>query len=116
MSIPAPFAVETPAVYQRIESNNKYSDIIDTEHSSGDLNKMLLGSFNEEYDKDEDNELTIFNSPEPEQYSSERTVSPQSLQSESGPEFDPLNYSIQRSATDFSHSRNRSGSSPLPHR
>ena len=28
-----------------------HRDIVDTEHSSGDLNKMLLGSFVEEFDK-----------------------------------------------------------------
>ncbi|KAI4110034.1 MAG: hypothetical protein L6R37_000167 [Teloschistes peruensis] len=31
-----------------------YKDMIDTEHASGDVNKMLLGSFVEAYDEDED--------------------------------------------------------------
>jgi hypothetical protein len=32
-------------------TDRAYRDIVDTEHSTGDLNKMLLGSFVEEYDK-----------------------------------------------------------------
>jgi hypothetical protein len=34
----------------------QHSDIIDTEPSSGDVNKMLLGSFVEEYDEDDEGE------------------------------------------------------------
>ncbi len=71
---------------------------------------MLLGSFNEEYDKDEDSELTVFDSPDSDQYLSERAVSPKSAYSDSVPALEPLNYGIQRSSTGFSHSRNRSGS------
>ena len=39
------------------------SDFIDTEHSSGDINKMLLGSFVEEYDLDEGDEGELIGSP-----------------------------------------------------
>jgi hypothetical protein len=35
-----------------------YSDIIDTEPSSGDVNKMLLGSFVEEYDEDDEESVS----------------------------------------------------------
>ncbi|KAL8732449.1 MAG: hypothetical protein Q9181_003945 [Wetmoreana brouardii] len=35
---------------------SKYKDMIDTEHASGDVNKMLLGSFVEAYDEDEEDE------------------------------------------------------------
>ena len=34
----------------------KYKDMIDTEHASGDVNKMLLGSFVEAYDDDSDDD------------------------------------------------------------
>lgn len=40
-----------------------YSDIIDTEPSSGDVNKMLLGSFVEEYDEDDDEESVSRGTP-----------------------------------------------------
>lgn len=33
-----------------------YKDMIDTEHASGDVNKMLLGSFVEAYDEDEEDD------------------------------------------------------------
>ncbi|KAL9032270.1 MAG: hypothetical protein Q9214_008038, partial [Letrouitia sp. 1 TL-2023] len=35
---------------------SKYKDMIDTEHASGDVNKMLLGSFVEAYDEDDEDE------------------------------------------------------------
>ena len=34
--------------------SSKYKDMIDTEHALGDVNKMLLGSFVEAYDEDEE--------------------------------------------------------------
>ncbi|KAL8690381.1 MAG: hypothetical protein Q9218_004160 [Villophora microphyllina] len=39
---------------QDVTSN--YKDMIDTEHASGDVNKMLLGSFVEAYDEDEEDD------------------------------------------------------------
>ncbi|KAL9609992.1 MAG: hypothetical protein Q9167_005265 [Letrouitia subvulpina] len=38
------------------DTTSKYKDMIDTEHASGDVNKMLLGSFVEAYDEDEEDE------------------------------------------------------------
>lgn len=38
------------------DTSSKYKDMIDTEHASGDVNKMLLGSFVEAYDEDEEDE------------------------------------------------------------
>ena len=40
-----------------------YSDIVDTEHSRGDVNKMLLGSFVEEYDKKDEDVITLNETP-----------------------------------------------------
>ena len=37
-----------------VDTDSCCRDVIDTEHSSGDVNKMLLGSFVEEYDFDDD--------------------------------------------------------------
>lgn len=37
-----------------LRQQNAYKDMIDTEHASGDVYKMLLGSFVEAYDDDED--------------------------------------------------------------
>ena len=52
--------------------------MIDTEHSTGDVNKMLLGSFVEAYDRDEGDEITLGNPPESLQQIGERTMSPES--------------------------------------
>lgn len=38
------------------KANYLFRDIVDTEHSTGDVNKMLLGSFVEEYDLYDDDE------------------------------------------------------------
>lgn len=52
--------------------------MIDTEHSSGDVNKMLLGSFVEEYDKDEGDDSDPFvDFPGPRYSPSENATSPQ---------------------------------------
>ncbi|KAL8698877.1 MAG: hypothetical protein Q9201_006328 [Fulgogasparrea decipioides] len=45
------------------DPSSKYKDMIDTEHASGDVNKMLLGSFVEAYDEDEEDE-SDFDYPE----------------------------------------------------
>ena len=50
-------------VYCRNTTDNLFRDFIDTEHSKGDVNKMLLGSFVEEYDQDEGNDEDPFDSP-----------------------------------------------------
>ena len=42
-----------------------HRDIIDTEHASGDVNKMLLGSFVPAYDQDEGEETQPLSSPTP---------------------------------------------------
>ena len=65
---------------------------------------MLLGSFVEEYDKDEGLELTPLDSPDFEQNMSERAVSPKSSQSDGVPAMDLVNHGIQRSTTGFSFS------------
>jgi hypothetical protein len=44
-------------------ANETISDIIDTEPSSGDVNKMLLGSFVEEYDEDDEDGTRNWMSP-----------------------------------------------------
>ncbi|KAL9581438.1 MAG: hypothetical protein Q9212_003902 [Teloschistes hypoglaucus] len=40
-----------------------YKDMIDTEHASGDVNKMLLGSFVEAYDEDEEDDDDLDSDP-----------------------------------------------------
>ena len=50
-------------------------DVIDTEHSKGNINKMLLGSFVDAFDKDEWDEPAISASPNS-RNSVERIVSP----------------------------------------
>ena len=40
-----------PPPSQRLLLRIPYSDVIDTEPASGDMKKMLLGSFVEEYDR-----------------------------------------------------------------
>ena len=79
-------------------------DIIDTEHSTGDVNKMLLGSFIEEYDKDEGDELILFDSPDSNQYGGERAISPKSPHSDGGFGKGHTPQSVQRSATGFIYS------------
>ena len=69
-------------------STNEYSDIVDHERSDGDVNKMLLGSFVEEYDeKENDDELEMSASPT-------QNISMDSFQTIGGPSrastFQPL--------------------------
>ena len=70
---------------------------------------MLLGSFVEEYDKDEGDELTPYDSPNSTQYFSERALSPESSHGDYSPTRDNASQGVQRSATGFSHSRDGSG-------
>lgn len=74
-------------------------DIVDTEHSTGDVNKMLLGSFVEEYDKDEGDDPNYFSSLDSNHNGSEREMSPESSYSEHTPQ------SGQRSATSPTYAR-----------
>ena len=60
---------------------------------------MLLGSFVEEYDKDEGHELAHFGCPESNGYGSEHTMSPQSSHGEGGLGIEHSPQSVQRSAT-----------------
>lgn len=66
---------------------------------------MLLGSFVEEYDKDEGDELTYFDSPDSNQYGSERAMSPESCHSEGGLGMEHTPQSVQRSATRLTYAR-----------
>lgn len=66
---------------------------------------MLLGSFVEEYDKDEGGELTHFDSPDSNQYGSERAMSPESDHSEGGLGKEHTPQSVQRSATGLTYAR-----------
>lgn len=66
---------------------------------------MLLGSFVEEYDKDEGGELVHFDSPDSNQYGSERAMSPESSYSEGGLGMEHTPQSVQRSATAFAYAR-----------
>lgn len=47
----------------KIKTNYLYRDIVDTEHATGDVNKMLLGSFVEQYDLYDDDDQLILLSP-----------------------------------------------------
>ena len=66
---------------------------------------MLLGSFVEEYDKDEGGELIHFDSFDSNQYGSERAMSPESSHSEGGLGMEQTPQSVLRSATGLTHSR-----------
>ncbi|KAL9633797.1 MAG: hypothetical protein Q9204_003254 [Flavoplaca sp. TL-2023a] len=67
------------------------SDIIDTEPADGDVNKMLLGSFVEDYDdEDEDGQLEEFETP------IQQTASPGELPSVSSPPRSPYTESTNR--------------------
>lgn len=66
---------------------------------------MLLGSFVEEYDKDEGGELIHFDSSDSNQYGSERAVSPESGNGEGGLGMEHTPQSGVRSATGFTYAR-----------
>lgn len=79
--------------------------MIDTEHSTGDVNKMLLGSFVEEYDKDEGDELGLVGSSDCNRYGSEQTMSPESSRGEGGLGTEHSPQSVQRSPTGPTYAR-----------
>ena len=79
--------------------------MIDTEHSTGDVNKMLLGSFVEEYDKDEGGELTYFESPDSNHYGSERAMFPEPGHNEGGLGMEHTPQNVQRSPTGFTYAK-----------
>ena len=60
---------------------------------------MLLGSFVEEYDKDEGDELALLPSSDSNPYGSERTMSPESSHGEGGLGMEYISQSVQRSPT-----------------
>ncbi len=95
---------------KKVQLTKNCSDIIDTEHSSGDVNKMLLGSFIEEYDKDDGDELTFFESPDSQHSLSERSASPRSRDSNGVPAMGSLDQGVQSSMRGLNHSRDGSGS------
>ena len=68
---------------QAVESPNPQSttckDMIDTEHATGDVNKMLLGSFVEAYDEDEEDEDSEITTGASSPYSRHRLSSSQDI-------------------------------------
>lgn len=89
-----------------LKANGIVSDIIDTEHSTGDVNKMLLGNFVEEYDNDDGDELSLGASADSPQYFGERTMSPES-NTDDGEVFngESLPKGVKPVATDSYHRR-----------
>ena len=70
---------------------------------------MLLGSFVEEYDKDEGDELALFGSSDSNPYGSERTMSPESSHGEVGLGMKYIPQSVQRSPTGPPYTRRANG-------
>lgn len=68
---------------------------------------MLLGSFVEEYDKDEGDQLILFDSADSNQYGGERAMSPESSHSEGGLGMEHTPQDVQRSSTGFTYARTR---------
>ena len=64
---------------------------------------MLLGSFVEEYDKDEGDELVLYNSPDSNQSGGERAISPQSGHSDGGFGVGYSPQTVQHSAPGFAY-------------
>ena len=90
--------------------NAELRDIVDTEHSTGDVNKMLLGSFVEEYDHDEDesDEISTGDSTGSPQYFNERTLSPETSVDEEVFDGDSLPPSLQPNEPPRSRQRAKS--------
>ena len=66
---------------------------------------MLLGSFVEEFDKDEGDELPLLGSSDSNGYGSERTMSPQSSHGEGALGMEHTPQSVQRSPTGHTYNR-----------
>lgn len=83
-----------------LDNHLKYDgieDIIDTEHSTGDINKMLLGSFIPEYDEDEDDDdVALASSPNQSQQSAESIERVSKMHSEISMSL-PLRATVSRS-------------------
>ena len=90
-------------------ANEISRDFIDTEHSSGDVNKMLLGSFVEAYDKDEGDEVEPQVSPYSPRSNGEREIFPTSNQVENGASMTGLRNGMQHLATGPDYQPNGSG-------
>ena len=69
---------------------------------------MLLGSFVEEYDKDEGDELIILDSPDSNQYEGERAISPKSNHNNGDFGVGHTPHDIQTSAASFTYPRHYS--------
>ena len=70
---------------------------------------MLLGSFVEEYDKDEGDELAHFNTSDSNRFESERTMSPESSHGEGGLGMEHTPQSVRRSAKGPTYARRANG-------
>ena len=82
--------------------------MIDTEHSSGDVNKMLLGSFVEEYDNDEGDDQIPFNFPAFNYSASEDAMSPGLSFSDNKFKVDLQSQAVPRSTPGFRYSNHGS--------
>ena len=81
-SLPSLLCFYGTASTKALGADTKSSDIIDTEHASGNINKMLLGSFVEEFDADEGIELNPHELGDPWRQLGELELSPEPIQEE----------------------------------
>jgi Protein kinase domain len=104
-------SANSPFLLRAIDTNRKFRDVIDTEPADGDVYKMLLGSFVDSYDEDE-NRLELVESPHGTQESASLYTS---YSNHTSPSHDGPYAAPTRTATEMSQQTIRpSGPSQAP--